>query len=267
MKANLRMYLFPVLVIFILSSCSSYKKIPYLQSPGDPDSLSVIVPKKHRGTIRLRPEDQLNISVLTPREPDGAKSFNLIDAATAIGGGIAGAQSSALSYLVDSRGNIEFPILGTLHVQGMTKEELENDLKERLKTYIREEPIVTVSLLNFEFYTLGETGANVHKVNKEKINLLEALAMSGDLNHFGKRDRIMLIREQANGEYVKVRLDISDVEIMRSPYFYLQQNDIIYAEHNKANAGFSTITAQTSFWMSMASILTTAAVLVISFTK
>lgn len=265
MKKILKSLTLLSIITLFLSSCSSYKKVPYLQSPGDPDSLITIIPAAHKGTIRFRPEDKLSILVLTPKEPSGAKAFNLMETATNSGG--SRGTGEELVYLVDSQGNIDFPILGSLHIQGLTKEELENKLKGLLSQYIKEEPIINITLMNFEFYTLGETGASVHKVNKEKINILEALSMSGDLNLFGKRDRLMLIRELNNGEILKVRLDISEASIMTSPYFYLQQNDILYAEHNRANAGFSAITAQTSFWMSMASILTTIAVLFLSFSK
>lgn len=262
MKLSLRFLLSSLLVLvslMLLSSCSSYKKVPYLQVKGDPDSILTVIPPSHRGTVRFRPEDKLNIVVYTPRETSGGSSFNLINATQRSSGTVS-------SYVVDSDGNIDFPILGLLHVEGLTREELEHELKYLLREYIKEEPIVTVALTNFAFYILGEVRSpGLQTVDKDRLNLLEALAMSGDLTQFGKRDRIMLVREEANGEILKVRLDISEASIMASPYFQLQQNDIIYVEHNRANTGFSMIRSQTSFWMSMLSVITTLAVLFISY--
>jgi polysaccharide export outer membrane protein len=160
------------------------------------------------------------------------------------------------TYLVDNNGYIDFPVLGKLQVYGMTKGELETMIKERIKLNFTTEPIVTVRMANYKVTVLGEVSSpGVHTINNEKVNIFEALAMSGDLTIHGRRDNVKLIRENADGTKKIVPLNLNNADIIHSPYYHLQQNDILYVEPNKAKAQSANLSNMTSMWFSATSLL------------
>lgn len=160
--------------------------------------------------------------------------------------------------------------MGTLHVGGLTKNQAENLIKSKVKPYLAEQenPIVTVRMGSYHVSVLGEvTKPGVIYAPQEKMSVLEALAQCGDLTIYGKRDNVLLIRQDAEGEKHTYRLNMNDANIINSPYYYLQQNDIIYVEPNKVKAQNSAIGSSTTLWFSAVSILTSIASLVVNILR
>ncbi|WP_073348088.1 polysaccharide biosynthesis/export family protein [Bacteroides congonensis] len=251
-------------VLFLLASCQSYKKVPYLQ---DAEVVGQSVLHETMYDARIMPKDQLTIMV-SCTNPELAVPFNL----GAIGSvGLTArnsqgtSQSSQQTYLVDNEGSINFPVLGTLKVGGLTKKEIEQMIVEKLRPYIKETPIVTVRMVNYKISVLGEVASpGTFTISNEKVNLLEALAMAGDMTIYGIRDNVKLIRESAGGKQQIITLDLNKVETLISPYYWLQQNDIIYVTPNKAKARNSDISNSTSLWFSATSILVSLASLLVN---
>ena len=145
-------------------------------------------------------------------------------------------------YLVDNEGKINFPVLGELKLGGLTKKQAEQMIVDKLKPYITETPIVTVRMVNYKISVIGEvTRPGTFTISNEKVNLLEALAMAGDMTVYGLRDNVRLIREDSSGKQQIITLDLNKAETILSPYYWLQQNDIIYVTPNKAKARNSDI--------------------------
>jgi len=148
-------------------------------------------------------------------------------------------------------------VLGSLQVGGLSKSECEKMIHDKLLPYLNEEenPVVTVRMSNYKISVLGEvTRPGVFTVSNEKINILEALAQAGDLTIYGVRDRVKLIRESSSGKKSVVTINLNDAEIINSPYYYLQQNDIVYVEPNKVKARNSSVGTSTTLWFTGTSI-------------
>ena len=212
--------------VFLLSGCNSYQKIPYLQTQYyAPDSVTLY-------DARIMPKDLITVVVSCPDAPELAAPFNL----TTVTGGQNG-ETDLQQYLVDNQGNIEFPVLGTLHVGGLTKSEAEQLIIERLRPQFNVPPMVNVRMSNYKFTVLGAVNSpGVFTAPNEKVNLLEALAMAGDMTIYGIRENVTLIRENEEGQKKIVSLDLTDSSILDSPYYYLQQNDIVYVTPDKSEA-------------------------------
>ena len=171
-------------------------------------------------------------------------------------------------YLVDNRGNIDFPVLGTIHLGGLTKGEAEQLIREKLKSQFREMPIVTVRMVNYKISVIGEvTRPGTFTISNEKVNLFEALAMAGDMTIYGIRNNVKLIREDNRGQREIITLNLNDQDILHSPYYYLQQNDILYVTPNKTKAKTSNISSSTTIWFSVVGSLVSLASLIIAITK
>ena len=171
-------------------------------------------------------------------------------------------------YLVDNQGEIDFPVLGRLKISGLTKNECEALIRKKLVPYLKETPIVNVRMVNYKISVLGVvTKPGTFTVNNEKVNILEALAMAGDMTVYGVRDNVKLVRENANGERLIQTLNLNDADLVRSPYFYLQQNDILYVSPNKTKARNSDIGNSTTLWISATSILVSIASLLVTVFK
>ena len=244
------------LCAFLLSSCFSYKKVPYLQ---DADMMKDIEKELPMYDAKIMPKDLLTITVNTT-DPEAAAPFNLTVQSSGNG------QSSLQQYLVSNEGTIDFPVLGTLQVSGLTKSEAENLIREKLGIYLKETPIVTVRMTNYKISVLGEVASpGMFTINNEKVNIFEALALAGDLTIWGKRNNVKLIREDAAGQREIINLDLNKADIITSPYYYLQQNDILYVTPNKTKAKNSDIGQGTSMWFSATSILVSIANIVVTY--
>jgi len=187
----------------------------------------------------IHKNDLLSIKVSSLND-QASEVFNSPSPSGPPGSSGSGVNSQAFGYLVDVDGNIQFPILGNIKVEGLTQKALKDTiLKQIVSKHLLIDPIVTVRFLNFRVSILGEVDKpSVYNIPSEKISLLEAFALAGDLTVFARRDNVLLIREE-NGEKKLIRLDLSSSEIFYSPYYYLKSNDIVYVEHNKAKVAAS----------------------------
>jgi polysaccharide export outer membrane protein len=248
--------LFALFVIsMMITGCGSTKNVAYFKNS---DSVSLEM-SRVLYDARIMPKDILTITVSTTNQ-EASAPFNLtVATAQSLSLRASSTSQPALqSYIVDNSGNIEFPIVGTLHVAGLTKNEAEELVLSKIRSYMsdNEKPIVTVRMINYKISVIGEVNRpGMFTVANEKINILEALAQAGDLTIYGVRDRVKLIREDATGKKEIHTLNLNDANIINSPYYYLQQNDIIYVEPNKVKSQNSNIGSMTTLWFSATSIL------------
>ncbi|WP_455972126.1 polysaccharide biosynthesis/export family protein [Bacteroides congonensis] len=238
-----------IFLSLLFSACQSYKKVPYLQ---DAEILkqanTQVAPMQD---AKLIPGDEVSILVSTS-DPVVSQPFN--------------AQGN--TFLLDNEGNINYPVLGKLSMNGLTSREAENLITERLKTYVKERPTVVVRMSGFKVSVLGEVAApGVYPVVNEQINVLEALAMAGDLTIYGVRNNVKLIREAQDGRKQFVTLNLNDTDLLVSPYYQLQQNDILYVTPNKAKAQGAGIGTSTTLWISGFSVLVSIASLLINILR
>ena len=219
---------------------------------------------------KIMPKDLLTI-VVSCTSPELAVPFNLTVASP--GSVVTGntqltTQPVLQPYLVDNEGKINFPVLGELHVGGLTKKATEQMIVEKLKPYIKEIPIVTVRMVNYKISVIGEVARpGTFTISNEKVNLLEALAMAGDMTVYGIRDKVKLIREDNQGKREIITLNLNDSDIINSPYYYLQQNDILYVTPNKTISKNSGISNSTTIWISVVGTLVSLASLITTIIK
>ena len=252
MKKTLSFIVLTVAVALV-TSCGSTKNIAYFQNSDQIDFEN----SKFLYDARIMPKDVLTITVSTVN-PDAAIPFNLTVPTTVNQTQSATSQAVLQSYLVDNNGNIEFPILGTLPVGGLTKSACEKMIHDKIQPYLNanENPIVTVRMSSYSISVIGEVNRpGSYQVSREKINVLEALAQAGDLTIYGVRDRVKLIREDASGRKEIHTLNLNDANLISSPYYYLQQNDIVMVEPNKVKARNSNVGTTTTLWFTGTSIL------------
>ena len=242
-----------ILLSFLLAACQSYKKVPYLQ---DVEAVNQATQQETLYDAKIMPKDLLTI-VVSCTSPELAAPFNLTIASPSnLSIQYTTTQPVLQQYLVDNEGKISFPVLGALTVGGLTKKQAEQLIVDKLKPYMKENPIVTVRMVNYKISVIGEVARpGTFTISNEKVNLLEALAMAGDMTVYGLRDNVKLIREDANGKQQIVTLDLNNAETILSPYYWLQQNDIVYITPNKAKARNSDVGNSTSLWFSATSIL------------
>lgn len=251
-----------------LTSCSAPKNIAYIKNSDEVDFSH----SAYLYDARIMPKDVLTITVNTVN-PEASAPFNLIVSTSLNTSNVNqtfGTNRALQSYLVSNDGTIEFPVLGTLQVGGLTKIECEKMIHDKIKPYLnaKETPVVTVRMANYKISVLGEVNRpGMFTVDNEKINIFEALAKAGDLTIYGVRDNVKLIRENEKGTKEIHTIVLNDANIINSPYYYLQQNDILYVEPNKVKAQNSTVGQTTSLWISATSILISFASLLFNILK
>jgi polysaccharide export outer membrane protein len=207
-----------------LFSCGNTRQLTYLQGSFDTAKLSQVVTKEYL----IQKGDLLNIIVYS----DNIEATRIYNQPLVAAAGASGGAGSPAGYLVDENGFIEFQGLGPIYVDGLTKSQLKDTLNGKLANFLVN-PYCTVRYLNNKFTILGEIGhPGVFTIPGDKLSMFEALGLSGDMTFFGRRDNIMVIRE-VNGKREFARLDITKPEVMASPYFYLQPNDVVIIEANK----------------------------------
>lgn len=253
-------------MILMLASCASSKKVAYFQNAVD----GVVKRSEGLYDAKIMPKDILTITVSTTN-PEAATPFNLTISNTLNATGQMYSGSGVLqTYLVDNNGEIEYPVVGNIKVAGLTKNECQELVKSKIKAFLAEDedPIVTVRMSSYRVTIIGEVRSpGVIPVGTEKMSILEALASAGDLTIYGKRDNVMLIREEANGQKTVHRLNLNDANIISSPYYYLQQNDIVYVEPNGVQAKNSAIGSSTTIWFSFVGIVTSVASLLVNILR
>lgn len=249
----------------LLGSCSTPKKISYFQDlrPGESE-LTPAAPTE----IKIYPKDKLSILV-NSQDLRLTNLFNLPVVSQQVGTETSLNTSRGLSgYTVDSNGNIDFPVIGILNVQGMTREEIAAYIKNELQSQdLVKDPVVTVEFMNLSIDVIGEVNnPGRYNIDKDNITILDALSLAGDLTIYGNRDNVLVLRNEGGRQRV-YGIDLCSANrLYSSPAYYLQQNDVVYVEPNDTKARQSTVNGNnvrsTSFWISLASLLTTIGVLV-----
>lgn len=208
------------LLAVLSTSCVTSKKVRYLR-----DMPAYGVPLNENYEATIVPYDELRIYVM-----DDGKNEELLKPFNVMGNIGNNASSSQMGYLVDVKGNIEFPVLGELHVEGLTRLQLQDLITSKIKEngYLSN-PNVMVRFMNFKVFVLGTESGKVLNIDNERCTFLEALAMAGGLDLYTRRDRIGVMR-QVNGKMVIHYLDPRSVDIFDDDFFLLQQNDIIFTE-------------------------------------
>lgn len=220
-----------LLAVLLLTSCASRKNFVYLQDMEM--GLKYPIETKHEAVVHR--DDRLSITV-SCKNPELAIPFNIYDGTFRVGtdGSVTADASSKVNekgYRVDVNGDIDFPILGKLHIEGMKVSEVRDLIKQKIEEgeYMKD-PLVSIEFLNFKYTVLGAVGSNgTYTVDGDRVTLLEAIAKAGDLTSKAKVDRVAVIRE-IEGERQIFMHDLRTKDIFDSPCFYLQQNDIVYVE-------------------------------------
>ena len=249
MTLNKLVYSF--IALCLLTSCASKREIVYFQNAKDFETIV----NTETFTARFKINDILSITVST-LDLEAVKPFNLSREA---GAGLL----REIDYLIDKDGYIDYPVLGRIKLVGLTIDEAKALLKEKLKEYLKE-PIVNIRLINFRVSVLGEVrNPGTYSVSGERITILEALGLAGDLTIKGKRNNIMVIRD-FNGTKTYTRIDLTTKESLNSPVYFLTQNDIVYVEPNKSAISSSRADNRVSTAISIASIIITSAVVILT---
>jgi len=260
MRIKIGIYYFCLIFLVVASSCSS-RKATFFQSKEKRKGRVVDIPSyRLESTVRFLPDDILGISVNVPGEPLVASDYNLPLVPLANTDNTSGAISTGVgrqTYLVTKDGTINFPVLGILKVAGYTQDELEKYLTDRLSEKLIAPTVVSVRLLNFNIYFAGEVGGRV-PVSRDHINLLEALALGpGGLPLTAKHDDITIFRENPDGSYKRISVDISREDLISSPYYFLHQNDVIYIAPTKVKSQSADISPRYGFVLGVASLALT----------
>ena len=253
--------------VLAVTSCSTPKNVAYIQNSDSIDYAK----SEFLYDARIMPKDILTITISTVN-PEASAPFNLIvrPTLTSATSNIATSGGSLQTYLVDNNGCIDFPVVGTLQVGGLTKSMCEKLIHDKIKRYMNaeENPIVTVRMSNYKISVIGEVNRpGMFTVGNEKINIFEALAQAGDLSIYGVRDRVKLIRENAKGRKEIHTINLNDANIVNSPYYYLQQNDVVYVEPNQVKARNSAIGTSTTIWISVTGALVSLASLIVNILR
>ena len=253
-------------VMVFLSSCAS-QKVVYFEDMASGTQETVLNVKD----IRVRQEDKISIMV-SSKNPQITSLFNLPYVTQQIGvveGKTMGTPQGVSGYTVNKDGDINFPILGKIHVEGMNREEIANHIaSELISNDLIKEPVVTVEFMNLTVSILGEVNnPGRYKIDKDKLTLLEALSMAGDLTIFGKREKVMVQREE-EGKQKLYQVDLtSGYNLYASPVYYLQQNDVVYVEPNKHRVKDSTVNNKalrwSSIWVAIASLLSSITIAIV----
>lgn len=260
-------FLFAVWATF---SCSAPSQVTYFQDlrPGESEQKVVAATE-----IKVRPGDKLSI-IVNSRDPQLTQLFNLPYVGQQIGQGSVTANTTSSNsqgvsgYTVDEQGMIDFPVLGKIEIAGKNREEIAAFIKgELLAKNLVKDPVVTVEYMNLCISVLGEVAKpGRYNIDRDKVTVLDAISMAGDLTIYGKREKVLVLREENGVQHVYGINLCSAEHLYTSPVYYLRQNDVVYVEPNNVRARQATVNGNnvrsTSFWISLASLLTTVAVLV-----
>ncbi len=247
-------------LLFTISSCVSKKEIAYFQGLDSVQQQAA----SSKIALEIKPNDLLTISV-SAYNMEAAMPFNLPVVGVAAGGGDAGLRVAGIAqlqpFLVDRDGNIEFPQLGTINVSGLNRQELAAKLKIQISEYVQE-PMINVRIVNFQVSVLGEVNRpGTFSVPDEYLSLPKALGLAGDMSIYGQRTNVLVMREE-NGVKTHEYLDLTDANVINSPFYYLKQNDVVYVEPNGAQKQAANYNRNASVYISVASVLISLIVLI-----
>ncbi len=253
----------------VLSSCGTSKDVVYFQDlkPGESE---ITIPEVQ--AITVQPEDKISI-IVNSRDPQLTDLFNLPIVSRQLGQSLRTSSSNASNsgisgYTVDAKGYIDFPVLGKIQVAGMKREEIAEHIKNELMTKnLVKDPVVTVEFMNLCVSVMGEVNnPGRFAIDRDRLTILDALSMAGDLTIYGNRQKGLVLRQE-NGQQRVYGVNLTSGEhVYTSPAYYLQQNDVVYVEPNSVRSRQSTVNGNnvrsTSFWISLASLLTSIGILI-----
>ncbi|MCL1932920.1 MAG: polysaccharide biosynthesis/export family protein [Candidatus Azobacteroides sp.] len=251
--AHFSFYFAATLLILLFSSCGSRRDVVYFQNSDKiPEGISAQDNSEFNAVIM--PNDNLFITV-SAVNPDAVEVFN-----TALlnkGGTLSTTTLDVMGYLVDPKGNINFPVVGEVHVAGLTKTEAIQELQKAVSKFVAD-PVINIRFLNYKISVLGEVNRpGVYTVTDEKISIPQAIALAGDLTIYGERHNVQLIRME-KGEKKFYSIDLTSPDLFFSPDYYLHQNDILYVTPNGTKAGSSTYNQNLPLVVSLISVVITA---------
>lgn len=257
-----------LLIALFLSSCASQKRAWYLQD-AENNTVSNITTDYQ---IKIKPLDRLTV-IVNSKNPELAAPFNTSSSLNSLTG-VTGGQTTTSSITaiqtrsIDDNGILNMPIIGDIQCTGLTRSELERKIAKLIidGEYIND-PTVNINFVDMKISVIGEVRTpGQYDIASDRISLFDALAMAGDLTIYGKRDDVAITREE-NGERTVVYLNLNSKEIFESPYYYLQQNDIVYIKPNKAKSAAGEIDQNRTFYLSLASTAISVATLIVTLTR
>lgn len=237
-----------LLTVSLFFSCASKKDVVYFQDALDYETIV----SDNNSSYKFKVDDVVSVHVST-LNPEASMPFNLFRGAEE--GGI---RPEQVDYIIDEEGNIDFPVLGSITISGLSPDEVKTLLKDKLKDYLKN-PIINIRLKNFTVTILGEVNRpGTYPVNGEQITIFEALGLAGDLTIKGLRKNIKVIRD-FNGTKVYNTIDLTSKNALESPVYYLTQNDVVYVEPNQSAVTSASLDNRASLTVSIISVLLTSA--------
>lgn len=238
-----RSYFTFIICIFIassMSSCETYEKVPYFKDFSD-TSLPITLQTTSFKSPEIQPDDILSITIqtidndVTALLNTGNGASGITSSMPVLGSSTGGGAQAANGYLVDKEGKVELPFVGKVKVSGLTTEAAKEEIRKQVNNYFNE-PVINVRFANYKITVLGEVvHPSSYLVPNEKINIFDALGMAGDMTVFGRRENVLLVRDSLSYKKL-IRLNLNSKDIVTSPYFFLQPNDILYVEPNKGKS-------------------------------
>ncbi len=262
-------------VALAMTSCNSTKEVLYFQD-AVADRTEAIVAAQN---VKVEPGDEIMVYV-TCEDPEATAMFNLLTETRRVTkptsvkspGVTNGGNNTFLPYTVSPFGTIDFPVVGEIKVGGLTRKEIADKIKSELASNnLVYNAVVTVEFANLAFTVLGEVkSAGAYSLDRDRLTLLEAIGLAGDLTIYGKRDGVWVIREE-DGQRKMIKVDLRSMDFLKSPAYYVQQNDVIYVEPNSTRTGQSSLNENTfksvGFWTSLVSVAISVATLVVTLSK
>ncbi|TRZ45027.1 polysaccharide biosynthesis/export family protein [Robertkochia solimangrovi] len=239
-----------VILGLFITSCASREEVVYFQNAREFETIV----ETHSFEPRLKVDDLLSIYISTS-DLEASTPFNLTKGQ--------GVNYQEVDYVVGKNGTIEFPVIGELKMSGLTTDEARELIKNELVGYLKD-PVVNIRIKNFRVTVLGQVQRpGVYSVPTERVTLLEALGLAGDLDIKAKRNNVLVIRD-FNGVKTFTRVDLTSKEFINSPVYYLTQNDVVYVEPNNSAIKTSTIDTRTTVYVSLLSLIVTSTVLILT---
>ncbi|MGN7514135.1 MAG: polysaccharide biosynthesis/export family protein [Allomuricauda sp.] len=244
-----------VAITCLVFSCTPSKDVVYFQ---DATQFETLV-DDNTFTSKFKVDDLVSIHIST-LDPEASAPFNLFRGAEE--GGVS-MRPEQVNYLVDKNGEIDFPVIGKVKIEGLSPAETRELLRERLKDYLKD-PIINIRIRNFTVTVLGSVNRpGTYPINGEQITIMEALGYAGDINIKGRRDNVMVIRD-FDGTKVYNRINLNSKDALKSPVYYLTQNDVVYVEPNKSGKTQSSLDQRASIAVSILSVLITSTVVLLT---
>jgi polysaccharide biosynthesis/export protein len=228
-----------ILCVILMASCSAPKKVVYFKADTPNDSIITYQPLQNRPDVVIQPDDILSINVssvtgITEKDPlgifnSGGTEYNIVASSTSTGGA---SQTAVKGFLVDKDGNIDFPVIGKININGMPLRKVKELMAQKLQPYLKD-PVVEVRIINFKVTLLGEVSRVGQVVApNQRMTIIEAIAAAGDIPITGKRENVLIVREH-NGIREFGHINLNSKNVFTSQYYYLQQNDIVYVEPSR----------------------------------